>query len=116
MAKEFDIEKCTKYEVAIMPEEANMCNDWLEEGEGEAWINPIDPALKGDCQWDGPMSEAFEDFLSEHGFGQLAEGDYCYDLATFDEAQFVEDAKNAGFEVTIVQVDVANDDADYEED
>lgn len=44
MAK-FDIEKCKKYEIAIMPEE-----DWGEPDEIEAWINPVDDALEGEGQ------------------------------------------------------------------
>lgn len=110
----FDIEKCRKYEIAIMPEEALVDNDWVEPGEGEAWINPIDPALKSDNQWDGPMSEDFEEFLSDHTFYQLTDGCYAYDLDEFDADTFVAEAKKAGFDVTIVNIENGDEAPDTE--
>lgn len=95
----FNIEKCKKYEIAIMPEE-----DWGEPDEMEAWINPVDDALEGEGQWDGPFGSKFEDFLFEYGWGELQEGLWCCDADNFDREEFIKEAKVRGFEITIIKV------------
>ena len=97
--KEFDIEKCKKYEIAIMPEE-----DWGEPDEIEAWINPVDEALEGEGQWDGSFGSKFEDLLIEHGWGELQEGLWTCSVDDFDEEELINEAKAQGFELTIFRV------------
>ena len=93
----FDIEKCTKYDIDITPAEWRNYPD-----EEEAWINPVDDALEGEGQWDGPFGQKFEEFLIEMSGGELQEGLWAFDEGTFDDEEaFIREAKSRGFDVTI---------------
>lgn len=103
--KEFDIEKCTKYQLAITPEECRMDPD-----EVEVWINPIDDALDPNEQWDGSFGHKFEKFLIDKTGAELVEGLWSFDEGTFDdEEEFIREAKAYGFDVTIIHPEIADD-------